>query len=446
MPRAAATMLAASLAGVLLAGCAGWVTERIVAPPRSPAQLAWTKRTLERAEVPFERLKRRKAPDIAYAVFEPGDYALRYRTFSFSNDTWSALVDWHAPTARQPARNGTVVLVHGWSMDAGMMLPWAVAFAERGFRAVVVELRGHGRSQAGRMGYGKREADDVLAVVAHLRRKHRVAEPLHLFGISYGAVTVLHAAARMAVAAGGEPAEDVARGAGDDAREAAARAARPAPPVAVVAVEPFANAADAIRSMHQFATTSLRGGWRHWLVRNSARMLVGEATMETAITNASRRLELDLAELDTSVALSAAGARSHRHGHPPPEFAHAGRRASRGTAGGTAPGRPLQHRRAYRPAGRSGRQLVRRAGRAGRLRGVRGAGQHAARLRRLRERPGACAPAPAAARARRRRQRARARVISTTPARMMPIATAPSAVTCSPSSSTPSSTAMGGLT
>lgn len=304
MPRAAATVLAAALASVLLAGCAGWVTERIVAPPRSATQLAWTKRTLERAEVPFERLKRRKAPDIAYAVFEPGDYALRYQTFSFSNDTWSALVDWRAPVARQPARHGTVVLVHGWSMDAGMMLPWAMAFAERGFRAVVVELRGHGRSQAGRMGYGKREADDVLAVVAHLRRKHRLAEPLHLFGISYGAVTVLHAAARMAVAAGGEPAEDVRRAAGDDARDAAVRAARPAPPAAVVAMEPFANAADAIRSMHQFATTSLRGGWRHWLVRNSARMLVGEATIETAIANASRRLELDLAELDTSVALA----------------------------------------------------------------------------------------------------------------------------------------------
>lgn len=304
LPRAAATMLAASLAGVLLAGCAGWVTERIVAPPRSAAQLAWTKRTLERAEIPFERLKRRKAPDIAYAVFEPGDYSLRYRTFSFTNDTWSALVDWRAPTARQPARHGTVVLVHGWSMDAGMMLPWAVAFAQRGFRTVVVELRGHGRSQAGRMGYGKREADDVLAVVAHLRRKNRLAEPLHLFGISYGAVTVLHTAARMAVAAGGQPAEDVARAAGDDARKAAVRAATPAPPVAVVAVEPFANAADAIRGMHQFATTSLRGGWRHWLVRNSARMLVGPATMEAAIANASRRLQLDLAELDTSMALA----------------------------------------------------------------------------------------------------------------------------------------------
>jgi hypothetical protein len=33
-------------------------------------------------------------------------------------------------------------------------------------------------------------------------------------------------------------------------------------------------------------------------------MLVGEATMETAISNASRRLKLDLAELDTSVALA----------------------------------------------------------------------------------------------------------------------------------------------
>src|SRR5690606_26401802 len=78
-----------------------------------------------------------------------------------------------------------------------------------------------------------------------------------------------------------------------------------APPLAVVAVEPFANAADAIRSMHQFATTSLRGSWRRWVLRNSARVLVRANTLEAAIARASLQLELDLVDLDTSVALAA---------------------------------------------------------------------------------------------------------------------------------------------
>src|SRR5690606_12750965 len=276
----------------------------------------------------FEQLQRADAPDIAYAVLEPGDYGLRYRTYSFRNDTWSPLGGWRALQARAPARHGTVVLVHGWSMDAGMMLPWALAFAESGFRAVLVELRGHGRSGDGPIGYGQREADDVLAVIEHLRAQRRSAEPLYLMGISYGAVTALHTAARMAAAAGGTPAgvaqRQPAQPAGD--RDAGAKPAAPAPadstgapgdryavaapmvaapPLAVVAVEPFANAADAIRSMHQFATTSLRGSWRRWVLRNSARVLVRANTLEAAIARASLQLELDLVDLDTSVALAA---------------------------------------------------------------------------------------------------------------------------------------------
>jgi pimeloyl-ACP methyl ester carboxylesterase len=273
----AAVLLAAALA----CGCAGLVADRIVTPPRSEKQRAFSDTVMRRAGVPWEAAERAFGPDISYVVFEPGDHQLRYRTFSFENRTWSMLMNWQPNDQPRPARHGTVVLVHGWSMDAYMMVPWALAFAEHGFRAVIVELRGHGRSGDGTMGYGRREAGDVLAVIGTLRRQKRLADPLYLMGVSYGAVTVLHAAARLA--------------ASDEAH----------PPLAVVAMEPFANAADAIRSMHTFATTALRGGWRSWILRTSARLLVPEFVVERAIADASRRLELDLGALDTSVAVAA---------------------------------------------------------------------------------------------------------------------------------------------
>lgn len=269
------------LAAALASGCAALVADRIVTPPRSERQHAFTERVMRRAGVPWETAPRAFGADISYVVFEPGDHGLRYRTYSFENRTWSMIMNWRPNKDAAPARNGTVVLVHGWSMDAYMMVPWALAFAEHGFRAVIVELRGHGRSGDGAMGYGRREADDVLAVVDRLREQKRLAEPLYLMGASYGAVTVLHAAAELA--------------ADDDTH----------PPLAVVAMEPFANAADAIRSMHSFATTALRGGWRSWILRTSARLLVPESMVERAIAQASRRLELDLRALDTSVAVAA---------------------------------------------------------------------------------------------------------------------------------------------
>lgn len=284
MPRPSPALLlraAILLAAALACGCAALVAKRIVTPPRSEKQHAFTEKVMRRAGVPWETAERAFGPDISYVVFEPGDHALRYRTFHFENRTWSMIMNWQPNRDRGPARHGTVVLVHGWSMDAYMMVPWALAFAEHGFRAVIVELRGHGRSGDGRMGYGRREAADVLAVVERLRRQKRLAEPLYLMGVSYGAVTVLHAAAELA-------------------REKDAH-----PPLAVVAMEPFANAADAIRSMHTFATTAMRGGWRSWILRTSARLLVPEFVVERAIADASRRLELDLAELDTSVAVAA---------------------------------------------------------------------------------------------------------------------------------------------
>ncbi len=123
---------------------------------------------------------------------------------------------------------GTVVLLHGWMMDGGSLLPWSVELAQRGYRTIAIDLRNHGRSGPGASGYGTREAGDVVAVLRQLRAQGEVVGPLHVMGVSYGAATAIFTARELG--AGGAQVDDLQLG-------------------GVVAMESFDNAGRAIRDM-----------------------------------------------------------------------------------------------------------------------------------------------------------------------------------------------------
>jgi pimeloyl-ACP methyl ester carboxylesterase len=159
------------------------------------------------------------------------------------------------PPVPVPAR-GTVVFVHGWRMNATSMLGWAEALSERGWRGVAVDLRNFGASARAPAGYGTREGRDVAALVDALHAGGDAPAPVFLFGVSYGAATALFA-------------EPLLRG----------RIA------GVVAMEPFGNAADAIRDLA-----------RHERI---------DTGVDRAIIDAGHRLGLDLAAIDTAAPLAA---------------------------------------------------------------------------------------------------------------------------------------------
>jgi pimeloyl-ACP methyl ester carboxylesterase len=74
------------------------------------------------------------------------------------------------------------------------MFPLAVAFFDRGFNAVLWDLRHHGNSP-GNETYGKREIPDVLRVVDHVRLQPGVErERVDLLGFSLGAAMSIGAA------------------------------------------------------------------------------------------------------------------------------------------------------------------------------------------------------------------------------------------------------------
>lgn len=246
---------------LLLGSCAALISRNIAAPVRSAAPRQVLDELLAKAGSRLERVTTRNGPRLAYAVIEPGDHGFWYE-FRAGAGYWTYRAD-HAPPALppQPPR-GTVLLVHGWSVSLYANAHWALALAERGYRSVLVDLRNHGRSDAAPAGFGGREAADLAALVATLRAQGRLQPPLTVLGVSLGAVAALHLAAD----------------------EPAVRA--------VVALEPYANAADAVRSAFAGLAPESFAPW------------IGPATIERAIARLSRRLGLELTALDTAPVLA----------------------------------------------------------------------------------------------------------------------------------------------
>ena len=81
-----------------------------------------------------------------------------------------------------------------WTRSANM-LPAARALADAGYRAVLVDLRGRGRSTGKYMTFGLQEAKDLSQVIDALEQRGLLAGNLGVYGISYGATTSIHLAA-----------------------------------------------------------------------------------------------------------------------------------------------------------------------------------------------------------------------------------------------------------
>lgn len=279
------TRLAVLLAACLLAaGSSSWpglaasLASHLVAPtgvsPLLPS---------ERIEAAYARLpgrsgfvETRAAVRLFWRALDPGDYRLRYAWKAGAGpEDHDFSLRFAAPAAPGPAPRGTVLLLHGWMMDGGSLLPWSLRLAEAGYRTIAVDLRNHGRSGRAPAGYGTREAEDVADAVAALRARGEIVGPLHLFGVSYGAATAIFAAA--------DPALDVDR---------------------VVALESFDNAGAAIRDMVPHLLESEPPTWRDGLARHWLRWRVDDAVLDAAVARAGRTLGLPLDSVDVGRALA----------------------------------------------------------------------------------------------------------------------------------------------
>lgn len=134
---------------------------------------------------------------LCYRVVEPADYHLKVSStnwleqgkpeteFDFQADIPGPTNHWTS------APRGTVVLLHGYGLAQFSMTPWALRLAEEGWRCVLVDLRGHGKSTGKQIYYGIQEAHDLGQLLDQLERDGNLQAPVAAVGESYGAVMAL---------------------------------------------------------------------------------------------------------------------------------------------------------------------------------------------------------------------------------------------------------------
>ena len=269
---------AAALAALSwLAGCAT-LEDRIVEPPEMVADSTVIGSLRDALDIPQRRTWLEDGLALAWLDVEP---AARGFSAGFERSEDGARFDFRlSPDDRDapaPPR-GTLVFLHGWGLDATTMLPWALAAADHGWRGIVVDLRNHGASGRAPAGFGPREGHDVAMLLRMLRAEGGLMGPVHLMGISYGAVAGLHAAAEL---------QDV------DMR--------------VIALSPYASAAGGIHGMvaglGRLQADTLRGRLLSARARSYDR-----GRIDLAIDRAGQRLALDLRTIDVAAVAAASPA------------------------------------------------------------------------------------------------------------------------------------------
>lgn len=90
---------------------------------------------------------------------------------------------------------GTVVLLPGWGETKETLIGYALDFASHGYRAVLVDLRGQGKSSGKYVTYGLIEQHDIRQLISALEVRRQIAGKLALVGLSDGATVALDTAA-----------------------------------------------------------------------------------------------------------------------------------------------------------------------------------------------------------------------------------------------------------
>lgn len=93
------------------------------------------------------------------------------------------------------APRGTVFVLHGIRDRKDSVLGFGKLLAAGGYRAVLVDLRGHGRSSGDWLTYGVVESRDLKQLAEWLERERLLASPLGAYGASYGGAVALQWAA-----------------------------------------------------------------------------------------------------------------------------------------------------------------------------------------------------------------------------------------------------------
>ena len=187
------------------AGCGTFMADRMAqAPntypkwfaPKAPVALAFSPKFLTNFPQQFLAVGPPPAR-LCYRVVEPADYDLKVSSTNWLEHGRKQFeFEFHADLPGRSnvwtlAPRGTVVLLHGYGLAQFSMAPWALRLAQAGWRCVLVDLRGHGKSTGKRIYFGLQEVHDLSRLLDELAKAGRLQEPVAAFGESYGAALAL---------------------------------------------------------------------------------------------------------------------------------------------------------------------------------------------------------------------------------------------------------------
>lgn len=187
-----------------LTGCTSWISGQIVKAPGAGNTNYVTSRESREwfaDAYGFHHLDIEVGPPeatLTATIINPRDYGLEYRFHDYRNNTVEVDIDLKEPESvgsEQEAVKGTVIVLPGMLQSRYTMTFWGIGLAQRGYRVVLVDLRGHGESSGRFLTYGIVESRDTIQVIEALESAAISKPPVILMGASYGASTALMAAA-----------------------------------------------------------------------------------------------------------------------------------------------------------------------------------------------------------------------------------------------------------
>ncbi|MEM6459085.1 MAG: alpha/beta fold hydrolase [Planctomycetota bacterium] len=189
-----------------LAGCESWLGKRIVSPPNQGKALTQLELD-EPAVLPDAVIDHRLRVEVDGGGTGAGPASLSLWVIDPSDEVFLGTLPnpksprkvrpvfartHDGPRVTRPAR-GTVLLLHGYydEKNQGRYLTWGRILAAAGYRAVLIDQRGHGRSTGDWATYGVAEAADMAAVLDALQQRGLVVGDVGVMAVSFGASTAV---------------------------------------------------------------------------------------------------------------------------------------------------------------------------------------------------------------------------------------------------------------
>ena len=136
--------------------------------------------------------RRFQFPDRENAGLTPASFELPSEDVSLRTDDGVDIKGWWVSAAGEPV--GTIVMVHGLNRSRIEMVKKTPFVHERGWNALLVDLRHHGESGGDSTTFGVGESHDVEAAARYARE--RSPGPVVAWGVSLGGASAVMAAAR----------------------------------------------------------------------------------------------------------------------------------------------------------------------------------------------------------------------------------------------------------